>query len=57
MVVMDGEAPQPGRTLDISATGVSLTLGHKLPVGQPGQVSFELFLDGKAQFRRMWFGK
>lgn len=46
---MDGAAPLPGRTLDISATGMSLTLGHKLAVGQSGQVSFELFLDGKAQ--------
>lgn len=46
---MDGMAPLPGRTLDISLTGMSLTLGHKLPVGQAGQVSFELFLDGKAQ--------
>jgi len=49
MVVMDGAAPLPGRTLDISATGMSLTLGHKLAVGQGGNVSFELFLDGKPQ--------
>jgi len=49
MVVMDGAAPLPGRTLDISTTSISLTLGHKLPVGQSGHVSFELFLDGKAQ--------
>jgi len=46
---MDGAAPLPGRTLDISTTSISLTLGHKLAVGQTGQVSFELFLDGKAQ--------
>ncbi len=49
MVVMDGMSPLPGRTLDISLTGLSLTLGNKLPIGQAGHVSFELFLDGKAQ--------
>ena len=49
MVVMDGAAPLPGRTLDIGTSGMSVALAHKLPVGMMGQVSFELFLDGKPQ--------
>ncbi|HJV03517.1 MAG TPA: PilZ domain-containing protein [Burkholderiaceae bacterium] len=49
VVVMDGMPPQPARTLDIGASGMSLTFEHKLAVGHLGSVSFELFLDGKAQ--------
>ena len=49
VAVMDGMPPQQGRTIDISANGLSITFDHKLAVGHMGQVSFELFLDGKAQ--------
>jgi hypothetical protein len=49
VVVMDGLPPKQARTLDIGATGMSLTFEHKLEVGHMGQVSFELFLDGKPQ--------
>lgn len=49
VVVMDGMPPQPGRTLDISSTGLSLTFDHKLAVGHMGQITFELFMDGKGQ--------
>ncbi len=49
VIVMDGMPPLQGRTLDIGATGMSLTFEHKLAVGHLGQVSFELFLDGKPQ--------
>jgi hypothetical protein len=49
VVVMDGMPPVQARTLDIGATGMSLTFEHKLEVGHLGQVSFELFLDGKPQ--------
>jgi hypothetical protein len=49
VVAMDGMPPLQGRTLDINATGVSLTFDHKLAVGHMGQVSFELFVDGKGQ--------
>lgn len=38
-----------GRTLDIGASGMSLNFDHKLEVNHLGHVSFELFLDGKAQ--------
>ena len=49
VVVMDGMPPQQGRTLDISSTGLSLTFDHKLAVGHLGQLTFELFMDGKGQ--------
>ena len=49
VVVMDGMPPKMGRTLDISASGVSLTFDHKLATGDVGMVSFELFVEGKAQ--------
>lgn len=49
MVVLDGAAPAPGRTLDISQSGMSLTLGHMVPAGSAGTVSFEMFIDGKPQ--------
>lgn len=49
MVVMDGAPPMLGRTIDISASGMSITFDHKLEAGHMGNVSFELFLDGKAR--------
>jgi hypothetical protein len=49
VVVMDGMAPAQGRTLDISSSGLSLTFDHKLGTGDIGMVSFELFVEGKAQ--------
>lgn len=49
VVVMDGMSPKQGRTLDISAGAVSITLDHKLATGDIGMVSFELFVEGRAQ--------
>jgi hypothetical protein len=49
VVVMDGMPPVQARTLDIGATGMSINFDHKLEVGHMGQISFELFLDGKPQ--------
>lgn len=49
VVVMDGMPPLQGRTIDISAQGLSLNFEHKLGTGHMGQLSFELFIDGKAQ--------
>ena len=49
VVAMDGLPPQQGRTLDLTNIGVSLTYDHKLAVGHLGQVTFELFMDGKGQ--------
>ena len=49
VVMMDGAPPKQGRTLDISGSGVSLTFDHKLSPGDVGMVSFELFVEGRAQ--------
>lgn len=49
VVAMDGMPPMQGRTIDISAQGLSLNFEHKLEAGHMGQLSFELFIDGKAQ--------
>jgi hypothetical protein len=49
VIVMDGAPPMQGRTLDIGSSGMSITFDHKLEVGHLGNISFELFLDGKAQ--------
>jgi len=49
VVVMDGMPPMQGRTIDISAHGLSLNFEHKLEAGHMGQLSFELFIDGKPQ--------
>lgn len=49
MVVLDGAAPTPGRTLDICMTGISLTLDHMVQAGLQGNVSFEMYVDGKSQ--------
>lgn len=49
VVAMDGFQPTLGRTFDIGASGISITFEHKLEVGQMGNVSFELFIDGKPQ--------
>ncbi|MFS2007793.1 PilZ domain-containing protein [Duganella sp. CT11-25] len=49
VVVMDGLPPLQGRTIDVNAAGLSLNFEHKLEVGHMGQLSFELFIDGKGQ--------
>ena len=49
VMVMDGLPPILGRTLDISASAVSLTSDRKLATGDIGTVSFELFVEGRAQ--------
>ena len=46
-VAIEGAAPLSGRTGDLGANGVSINLPDPLPVGQTGQVSFELLVEGK----------
>lgn len=46
---MDGMPPLQGRTIDLTANGLSLTFDHKLATGDIGMVSFELFVEGRAQ--------
>jgi c-di-GMP-binding flagellar brake protein YcgR len=47
VVAMEGLDRMPARTMDISANGVSLTVQNPLPVGQSGQVAFDLLVEGK----------
>ena len=44
---MEGEGTLLGRTSDLGANGVSINLPDPLLVGQTGQVSFDLLVDGK----------
>ena len=43
---MEGQPPVQGRTSDIGANGVSITVPHPLHTGQTGQVGFDLLVDG-----------
>jgi hypothetical protein len=49
MLVLDSAAPMQARTVDINTAGVTVTVGNMVKVGQRGQLSFELLLDGKPQ--------
>ncbi len=46
VLAMEGQAPVQGRTSDIGANGVSITVPHPLQTGQAGQVGFDLLVDG-----------
>ncbi|WP_091870679.1 PilZ domain-containing protein [Massilia yuzhufengensis] len=46
-VLMEGQPPASGRTSDLGANGVSISLPDPLLVGQAGQVSFDLLVEGK----------
>jgi hypothetical protein len=46
VLAMEGQAPVQGRTSDIGANGVSITVPHPLQAGQTGQVGFDLLVDG-----------
>ena len=47
MWVLAGAAPVAARTIDIGANGIALLLDESATPGQHGQVSFEMFLNGK----------
>ena len=47
VLAMEGQAPMPGRTSDVGANGVSMTVQNPLQVGQAGQLSFDLLVEGK----------
>lgn len=46
MLAPEGGAPLLGRTTDISASGVSLTVPHPVPSGQTVQVRFDMLVEG-----------
>jgi hypothetical protein len=46
MLAAEGASPVMGRTTDLSASGVSLTVPHPVPAGQAVQVRFDLLVEG-----------
>jgi hypothetical protein len=46
MLAVEGGAPVMGRTTDLSANGVSITLPQPLGVGQSVQLRFDLLVEG-----------
>ena len=46
MLAAEGGAAVLGRTSDISASGISLTVPHPVPAGQTVQVRFDMLVDG-----------
>jgi hypothetical protein len=46
-VLVVDSAPVAGRTSDLSSNGVSVSFPGPLPVGQVGQLMFDIFVDGK----------
>lgn len=47
MLALEGSAPVLGRTTDISANGVSVTLEQPVGIGQTAQMRFDLLVEGK----------
>ena len=47
VVAFDGLAPLVVRTVDVGANGVCLTSPTQIQPGRAGEVSFEIFIDGK----------
>ena len=47
LVVMDGQPPLLGRTTDLGAQGISVTVGRPMQAGQLGQLGFDLLVDGR----------
>jgi c-di-GMP-binding flagellar brake protein YcgR len=47
LLALEGGAPVAGRTADIGANGVSVSVPHPLAVGQAVQLSFDLSVDGQ----------
>lgn len=48
VVAMDGQPPLLGRTADIGASGISVTVVRPMQPGQAGQVAFDLLVEGRA---------
>jgi len=46
MLAMDGQAPVLGKTCDVGASGVSVSVADPLAIGQGGQLAFDLLVDG-----------
>jgi len=46
ILAMDGQAPLTGKTSDVGANGVSISMPDPLTVGHGGQLSFDLLVEG-----------
>lgn len=46
MLAIDGQAPVSGKTADVGANGVSVSVADPLTVGQGGQLAFDLLVEG-----------
>jgi c-di-GMP-binding flagellar brake protein YcgR len=46
-LAIEGQTTLTVRTVDISSTGMALSLPNPLPIGKPAQIGFELYHDGK----------
>ncbi|MGF6275620.1 hypothetical protein ABIB38_004021 [Massilia sp. UYP11] len=46
LLAIDGQPPIAGKTSDVGANGVSISLADPLAVGQGGQVAFDLLVEG-----------
>lgn len=46
MLAMDGQAPVTGKTIDLGASGVSISVADPLTAGQGGQLAFDLLVEG-----------
>lgn len=45
-LAMDGQAPFTGKTVDVGANGVSISMSDPLTVGQGGELAFDLLVEG-----------
>ena len=48
MLILDGTPAIAARTLDISASGLSVMVVQPLQMGQLGRITFEMYIDSKS---------
>lgn len=48
MWVAEGAPAAAARTIDVGTSGVSVSVSQKVTEGSRGQISFEMFVDGKS---------
>ncbi len=47
VLAIDGQPPQTGKSVDVSANGISVHIADPLAVGQLGQIRFDLMIEGR----------
>jgi len=47
MLAIDGQPPLTGKSVDVSANGISVNFPSPLAAGQGGQLRFDLMIDGR----------